>query len=180
MTGDKGLAEKSNLREGDMRRRITVISLLAALVTIGSIPILGQRAELSKERLPFQEHLFRILDPGVSDTEAAFNAPFGRRVEIHNVNTILALGVTPEHAVSMCVVRYTSNAGGLQGHLPIILKRPFEPGSSDAAVEQWFATQPTLLHVFPYQTLECRFSRFPASGLGSITWTISGFTEFVQ
>lgn len=164
-----------------MRRGITVTGLLAALVTIGSIPVLGQRVEPSKERLPFQEHLVRILQSGVTEAEATFAAPFGRRVEIHNVNTALALSDVPENAVSTCVVRYTNGSGGLLGRLPIILKRPFESGSFDGtAVPQWFASQPTLLHVFPNQTLECRFSHFPASGLGSITWTISGFTEYVQ
>ena len=163
-----------------MRRWITVIGLLAGVVTIGSSAAFGQRGEISKERLPFQEHLIRSLNIGVSEAEASFNAPFGRRVEILNVNTILALPDSPEDFASTCVVRNATGAGSLLGRLPIVLQGPFKPGSSAGSVLQWFAPQPTLLHVFPNQALECRFSRFPASGSGSITWTISGFTEFVQ
>ena len=163
-----------------MRRWITLTGLLVGLVTIGSIPALGQRAEPSKERLPFQQHLVRSLNIGVSDAVASLDPPFGRRIEILNVNTVLALTDSPEDFASTCVVRNATGAGSLLGRLPIVLKRPFEPGSSTGAVLQWFAPQPTLLHVLPDQALECRFNRFPASGSGTITWTISGFTEFVQ
>jgi hypothetical protein len=169
-----------DFREDDMRRWITVIGLLVGLVTIGSIPAVGQRVEISKERLPFQEHLVRYLDVGVFYAAASVNAPFSRRIEILNVNTVLALTDAPEHFSSTCFVRNATGAGSLLGRLPIVLKRPVEPGSSTGPVLQWFAPQPTLLHVFPDQALECTFNRYEASGSGTIAWTISGFTEFVQ
>ena len=165
-----------------MRRWVATAAVKIGVAAIGSSSAVGQRTEVSKDRLPFQVHLTRVLNAGVADAEASVNAPFLRRIEILSVNSILALGEAPEDASSTCVVRNVNGAGPLTARLPIILKRPLEPIATGPIppVVQWFASQPTLLHVFPNEALECRFSRFPAGGLGSITWTISGFTEFVQ
>jgi hypothetical protein len=161
--------------------------IAAAIVALACVPftvndaIAQQRQEPEKGRVPFQIFLAEFIEE-VSQTSALFTVPFGRRLEIHNVTASLSLHSLPQEFRVGCVVRTPTFPGTpniITAEMPLVMKRQFEPpaNSDSPGSLDWHAMQPTLIHATSGQQVICAFERFPSLLFGSVSWTISGFTD---